>query len=102
MTGGRITVRDLIERPTWMELAACRDMDTTRFFPPSALNGRHHERGPGAKVRALEQVAVAVCRTCDVQIECLAYAVNNREDYGIWGGLTEHQRLRLRRTRRTA
>jgi WhiB family transcriptional regulator, redox-sensing transcriptional regulator len=65
----------------WIDLAECRGMDTGLFFP---------ERGE------LTAQAKATCQRCDVQAECLAYAMNNREHYGIWGGLSERQRRRLR------
>lgn len=45
--------------------------------------------------------AKAICRGCDVQAECLAYALNNREDSGVWGGMSERERRRIRRRRAT-
>jgi WhiB family redox-sensing transcriptional regulator len=43
-----------------------------------------------------------VCVGCDVRAECLEYAMANDERFGIWGGLSERERRRLRQTRRTA
>jgi WhiB family redox-sensing transcriptional regulator len=43
--------------------------------------------------------AKAVCAGCPVRVECLDYALGNSIKYGIWGGLSEHQR-RERRTGR--
>lgn len=37
-----------------------------------------------------------VCSTCPVQTECLLYAMNNREEFGYWGGLSGKQRKILR------
>lgn len=44
--------------------------------------------------------AKAICRACPVQQECLTYAVNNGEKFGIWGGKSERERRRIRRTAR--
>lgn len=41
--------------------------------------------------------AKAICRGCPVRRECLAYALANREPFGIWGGCSERERRRLRR-----
>lgn len=66
----------------WQENAACLDADPDLFFP---------ERGsPGDSAKR-------VCVTCSVRLECLEYALANGERYGIWGGLTERERTRLRR-----
>ncbi|MDP8957852.1 MAG: WhiB family transcriptional regulator [Actinomycetota bacterium] len=72
------------ERHAWVFRAACRGMDPTMFFPGADEEGEE---------------ALAVCRACSVQEECLEYALQARERYGIWGGATERQRRRmLRRT----
>lgn len=77
----------------WRHRAACRDEDPELFFPIGTS-------GP-----ALEQVeqAKAVCRRCPVAAECLTWALDRPEEYGIWGGLTEGERraeLTRRRTKR--
>ncbi len=76
------TLTELINRPTWVALAECRGMDVGLFFP---------ERGE------LIDGARAVCRRCEVQAECLAYAVNNGEKVGVWGGVSERSRRAIRR-----
>ncbi len=49
-------------------------------------------------VGALEhKMAKAICRDCPVQRACLAYAMEEPVDHGIWGGLTERERRRFRR-----
>jgi hypothetical protein len=74
--------RDLVEKPTWIAEANCRGMNPDAFFP---------SRGEAtAPIKA-------ICRACDVQVECLAYAMNTGEHHGIWGGLSERERRRLRR-----
>ncbi len=41
---------------------------------------------------AAQQHAKAVCQKCPVIAECLADALDNRTEYGVWGGMTERQR----------
>ena len=76
-----------IERDDWRELSACRDTDPDLFFPVGTT-------GP-----AIEQIdnAKAVCRVCDVQKNCLEYALVTNQDSGIWGGTSEEERRAIRR-----
>lgn len=69
----------------WRAEAACRGLDTEVFFPLT------DEEAAEAK---------AVCATCPVRELCLEYALITRQDDGVWGGLTEAERRRLRRRRR--
>ena len=41
--------------------------------------------------------AKKVCLSCDVRVECLEYALGQDERFGIWGGLSERERRRLKR-----
>ena len=51
-------------------------------------------------VRGAEQhKAKAVCATCPVRAECLAEALDNKIEWGVWGGLTERERRALLRRR---
>src|SRR4051794_721626 len=43
--------------------------------------------------------AKAICRTCPVLAECLAEALDNRTEFGVWGGMTERERRALLRKR---
>jgi len=70
----------------WAEDAACRGLPTSMFFHP------HQERGPARRRR--ENNAIAVCRRCPVMSACRTHAERMAEPYGIWGGLTEQERLR--------
>ena len=72
---------------SWWELANCLGVDPDRFYP---------ERG------ASTREAKAVCRGCVVREECLEYAVTNGEKFGIWGGMSERERRRVRRQRMLA
>ena len=71
----------------WRERALCAQVDTELFFP---------EKGGSTKE------AKAVCSRCDVRPECAAYALDRNERYGIWGGLSEVDRRRLRRQPKAA
>jgi WhiB family redox-sensing transcriptional regulator len=76
-----------IELDEWREHSACRDTDPDLFFPVGTT-------GP-----AIEQIetAKAVCRACDVQKDCLEYALSTNQDSGIWGGTSEEERRAIRR-----
>jgi WhiB family redox-sensing transcriptional regulator len=68
----------------WQERANCLGVDPDLFFP---------ERG------ASTREAKGVCRGCEVRVECLEYALAQGEKFGIWGGLSERERRRVRRQR---
>ena len=84
-----MSLRELAERiakceGNWESHAACRDLSSSVFFP---------ERGQSTRK------AKQVCRGCEVRTECLAFALESRQKYGIWGGLTgEERRAYMRRT----
>jgi len=74
-------------KEVWRDSAACRGLDVDIFFPAS-----DDDAGP----------AKAVCATCPVREQCLEWALASRQEDGIWGGLTDTERRRLRRRRRAA
>ena len=69
---------------SWQAQANCMGVDPDLFFP---------ERG------ASTREAKEVCRGCVVREDCLEYALANGEKFGIWGGMSERERRRLRRPR---
>jgi len=71
----------------WQDRANCRGGVADLFFP---------ERG--ASTRA----AKAICRECHVREECLEFAIRSNEKFGIWGGMSERERRRVRRERQIA
>lgn len=77
---------DLEER-RWQARANCLGVDPDLFFP---------ERG------ASTREAKGVCAGCEVRVECLEYALRNSEKFGIWGGMSERERRRIRRARALA
>ncbi len=77
----------LTDRPAWRDRAQCRGVDPDLFFPETGEPGTEAKR---------------VCWGCAVREECLAYALDNREKFGVWGGLSEAERRRMRSRRRWA
>jgi WhiB family redox-sensing transcriptional regulator len=66
----------------WQEYALCAQTDPEAFFPEKGGSTRDAKR---------------ICGQCTVRAECLEYALKNDERFGIWGGLSERERRRLRR-----
>ena len=66
----------------WQERSLCAQTDPEAFFPEKGGSTREAKR---------------VCLTCDVRGECLEYALAHDERFGIWGGLSERERRRLKR-----
>jgi WhiB family redox-sensing transcriptional regulator len=62
------------DAPEWQERALCSQTDPEAFFP---------EKG--------------ICGRCEVKAECLEYALGHDERFGIWGGLSERERRKLKR-----
>jgi len=79
--------KPLVAHWEWQIQAACRGMDDSVFFHPP------DERDPD-RSRRIEN-AKAICESCPAITECRAYALGVREPYGIWGGLSEHDRASL-------
>jgi WhiB family transcriptional regulator, redox-sensing transcriptional regulator len=75
------------EPKTWWDFANCLGVEPDLFFP---------ERGASTKE------AKEVCRGCVVREDCLEYALDHGEKFGIWGGMSERERRRLRRQRALA
>jgi WhiB family redox-sensing transcriptional regulator len=70
------------EAPRWQEQALCAQTDPESFFPEKGGSTREAKR---------------ICAACDVRQECLEYALARDERFGIWGGMSERERRRLRR-----
>jgi WhiB family redox-sensing transcriptional regulator len=66
----------------WQQQALCAQVGTEFFFPE-----------PGSSVRE----AKSICQLCEMRAACLEYALANDERFGVWGGLSEKERLDLRR-----
>ena len=66
----------------WQADALCAQTDPEAFFPEKGGSTRDAKR---------------ICTTCDVRDQCLEYALQNDERFGIWGGLSERERRKLKR-----
>jgi WhiB family redox-sensing transcriptional regulator len=80
--------------PTSLADAACKGEDLGLFFGPDAefVTAR----------RDREAKAKAICARCPVIADCLAFALDTREAYGVWGGQTEDERRAILRRQRSA
>ena len=67
----------------WQADALCAQTDPEAFFPEKGGSTRDAKR---------------ICEGCDVRAQCLDYALQNDERFGIWGGLSERERRKLRRS----
>jgi WhiB family redox-sensing transcriptional regulator len=70
------------EEISWQERALCAQTDPESFFPEKGGSTREAKR---------------VCLACEVKAECLEYALAHDERFGIWGGLSERERRRLKK-----
>lgn len=77
--GGSI---DDVLPPPWSTDALCRQVDVGDLWFPDK----------GGAVRDAKRI----CGECRLRVECLQYALDHHERYGIWGGLTERERRRLK------
>ena len=75
---GRFT--NVEDAESWQAIAACQDIETNVFFPSDS-------RGVEAARR--------ICQNCVVKEECLDYALQTRQDHGVWGGASERERRRI-------
>ncbi|MDA0566519.1 WhiB family transcriptional regulator [Streptomonospora sp. S1-112] len=69
--------------PGWAARGLCRKTDPDALFVQGAAQNR----------------AKLICRGCPVRTECLADALDNRIEFGVWGGMTERERRALLRRR---
>ena len=66
----------------WQDRALCAQTDPEAFFPEKGGSTREAKK---------------ICLGCEVRSECLEYALAHDERFGIWGGLSERERRRLKR-----
>jgi WhiB family redox-sensing transcriptional regulator len=70
------------EEQDWQERALCAQTDPEAFFPEKGGSTREAKR---------------ICLGCEVKDECLEYALAHDERFGIWGGLSERERRKLKK-----
>ncbi|GAA3843628.1 hypothetical protein GCM10022243_07650 [Saccharothrix violaceirubra] len=73
---------DATEEQDWQERALCAQTDPEAFFPEKGGSTREAKR---------------ICLGCEVRSECLEYALQQDERFGIWGGLSERERRKLKK-----
>lgn len=66
----------------WQTDALCAQTDPEAFFPEKGGSTRDAKK---------------ICTSCEVRTQCLEYALENDERFGIWGGLSERERRKLRK-----
>ena len=66
----------------WQADALCAQTDPEAFFPEKGGSTRDAKK---------------ICASCEVRAQCLEYALKNDERFGIWGGLSERERRKLRK-----
>ncbi len=74
--------QDTDEGLTWQERSLCAQTDPEAFFPEKGGSTREAKK---------------VCVGCEVRAECLEYALEHDERFGIWGGLSERERRKLKK-----
>lgn len=62
---------------TWQDKSLCSQADPEAWFPEKGGSTREAKR---------------ICRSCEVRAECLDYALEHDEGFGVWGGLSERER----------
>lgn len=66
----------------WQADSLCAQTDPEAFFPEKGGSTREAKK---------------ICTSCEVRSQCLEYALQNDERFGIWGGLSERERRKLRK-----
>jgi WhiB family redox-sensing transcriptional regulator len=79
---GLLGIGSEADAESWQEQALCAETDPEAFFPEKGGSTREAKK---------------ICTGCEVKAQCLEYALSNDERFGIWGGLSERERRRLRR-----
>jgi WhiB family redox-sensing transcriptional regulator len=74
-------IAEVLMPPEWTRKALCAEVDPEIFFPDKGERTAHVKQ---------------ICKACIVKVECLEYSIQNNERFGVWGGLTEHDRRKVR------
>ncbi|MGL4339204.1 MAG: WhiB family transcriptional regulator [Rhodoglobus sp.] len=80
--GVRTAVDDDENQLSWQSDSLCAQTDPEAFFPEKGGSTRDAKK---------------ICTSCEVRNQCLEYALENDERFGIWGGLSERERRKLRK-----
>ena len=74
-------IAEVLMPPEWTRKALCAEVDPEIFFPDKGERTAHVKQ---------------ICKACIVKVECLEYSIQNNERFGVCGGLTEHDRRKVR------
>jgi len=77
-----------VEARDWQRDGACRRADGSLFFSPGK------DEAPEQRKQRIK-AAKEICAQCPVWQRCRRYALENAEEFGVWGGLTEYERRKL-------
>jgi len=86
---GRVAIRSDGDSPepdpkAWKLRARCRGVNPAEFFPIDSLG---------------VEAAQKVCQDCEVRVECLEFALEKPQEFGVWGGASERERRRILKQR---
>ncbi|UCR74434.1 WhiB [Mycobacterium phage Ritam007] len=70
------------DRHAWRDKAVCAQTDPEVFFPENGVNATSAKK---------------ICKDCEVRAQCLQWALENDEQFGVFGGLSPHERRPLRK-----
>lgn len=76
-----------LDTPAWMSQGLCAQTDPEAFYPEKGGSSRE---------------AKATCGRCGVRDDCLTYALDHEERFGIWGGASERERRKLKKRKAAA
>jgi WhiB family transcriptional regulator, redox-sensing transcriptional regulator len=77
-----------LDQQLWLKHAACRGPQASVFYAPPRFEPKND------RLRR-ERQAKAICADCTVRVDCLRFAIETGETFGVWGGLTEVERREL-------
>lgn len=87
------------QRPSWVLDGACTSSNFSTLFMETFqeiyVPGKPASASNEDRLTPIAQKCISICNTCPVQQECLDYAIEMHEDWGIWGGKTPEERHRI-------
>lgn len=89
-TDTRLATKPAAQNTSWRLEAPCGDVEPDLFFPIGINRAAQHQA----------EEAKSICRTCPVMETCLDWALETRQDSGVWGGMTEEERRAIHRRMR--
>lgn len=94
-------MKDIVLPDTsWFDKALCFGLDPNIFFPTGSTPGRLPKnrdpiKDPRTKAELEDRIIATYCDNCLVKDDCLKYAVDTAQTYGVWGGTREEERRKM-------